>query len=66
MLSGLHLPPRAVEYHSWQRAINYDDCVLDASQECLQVFTFSQDLRDLGVTGTEGAVDLEAVGIIQK
>lgn len=41
-------------------------CVFDASQECVHVFTFSQDLWDLGVAGAEGAVDLEAIGIIQE
>lgn len=30
------------------------------------VFTFSQDLWDLGVAGTEGAVDFEAISIIQE
>lgn len=30
------------------------------------VFTFSQDLWNLGVAGTEGAVDLEAVGVVKK
>lgn len=40
--------------------------LLDASQECLHVFTFGQDLWDLGVAGAEGAVDLEAIGVIQK
>lgn len=34
--------------------------------EVLRVFTFSQDLRDFGVAGTEGAVDLEAIGIIKE
>lgn len=40
--------------------------MLDASQECAQVCTFSQDLWDLGVAGAEGAVDLEAISIIQE
>lgn len=30
------------------------------------VFTFSQDLWDFGVAGAEGAVDLEAIGVIQE
>lgn len=40
--------------------------MLDACQECVHVLTFSQDLWDLGVAGAEGAVDLEAIGIIQE
>ena len=28
--------------------------------------TFHEDLGDLGVAGTEGAVDLEAVGVVQE
>lgn len=32
----------------------------------VNAFTFSQDLGDLGVAGAEGAVDLEAIGIIQE
>lgn len=31
-----------------------------------QSFTFRQDLRDFGVAGTEGAVDLETIGIIKE
>ena len=40
--------------------------MFEASEECLCVCTFGQDLGDLGVAGAEGAVDLEAVGVIQK
>lgn len=36
------------------------------SRMCVCVFTFGQDLWDLGVAGAEGAVDLEAIGIIQE
>lgn len=30
------------------------------------MFTFGKDLGDLGVAGAEGAVDLEAVGVIEE
>lgn len=33
---------------------------------CMRVFTFSQDLWNLGVAGAEGAVDFKAIGIIQE
>lgn len=41
-------------------------CVFSTTQENVHAFTFSQDLRDLGVACTEGAVDLEAISIIQE
>ena len=41
-------------------------CVLITIQENMHAFTFSQDFWDLCVAGTEGAVDLEAISIIQE
>lgn len=35
-------------------------------QELLPDFTFCQDLWDFGVAGTEGAVELEAIGVIKE
>lgn len=37
-----------------------------SQQQVLPGFTFRQDLWDFGVTGTEGAVDLETIGIIKE
>lgn len=36
------------------------------SQELLPDSTFCQDLWDFGVAGTEGAVELEAIGVIKE
>lgn len=38
----------------------------DRQKERVGVFTFSQNLGDLGVAGTESTVDLEAIGVVQK
>lgn len=40
-------------------------CLMPVKNVCV-FFTFSQDLWNLGVAGAEGAVDLEAVGVIQE
>lgn len=42
------------------------DCMLGMRQESVNVFTFSEDLWDFGVTGAEGAVNLKAISIIQE
>lgn len=45
------------------RHVTKTTCLL--SYTCF-FFTFSEDLWDFSVAGTEGAVDLEAIGIIKE
>lgn len=35
-------------------------------QKCVYVFTFSQDLWNLGMVGAKGTVDLKTIGIIKE
>lgn len=41
-------------------------CHQMSQQQALPSFTFRQDLWDFRVAGTEGAVDLEAIGVIKE